>query len=303
MSTLPDLGPLSNRDEDVEMLGAVEAVHRFVKAPGDDAGIQWHVVECGPADPTGTVVFLHGLPDSWWQWHHVMERLGGTMRCLSVDLKGYGQSDKAVGDYTQGGVALQLLELLDMLVVNRFTIVAHDRGAVVADHLVAAVGDRIERYVRCQQHLWHLHPDLYPQEAMFLSSAAPQILGEARQFVSNIYTVLTRVPLSDADLSRTVAEFSHPGIAEAVPRYFVSSSFQQEWIDRRERLIAAWDCPVILVQGVYDAAQPPEFYEDPEVLSMLPAGSALELFGGGHLWPLEEPQKTVDLMISLLGVQ
>ncbi|MFG1664198.1 hypothetical protein [Streptomyces sp. Y7] len=43
-----------------------------------------------------------------------------------------------------------------------------------------------------------------------------------------------------ADLVRTVQEFSYDGISTAVPRYFNSSSFHQEWIDRRTRLIPRW---------------------------------------------------------------
>ena len=64
--------PEPNRDGQAERLGQVSVVHRFVDAPGDSETVRWHVVEAGdPGRPT--VIFLHGVPDSWWQWHYALE--------------------------------------------------------------------------------------------------------------------------------------------------------------------------------------------------------------------------------------
>ncbi|OOK68146.1 alpha/beta hydrolase family protein [Mycobacterium kansasii] len=98
------------------------------------------------------------------------------------------------------------------------------------------------------------------------------------------------------DLTRTIEEFSHPGIATAVPRYFHSSSFRQEWVDRRTRLIRAWTAPVLLLQGAHDPLQPREFYREPGLLAMLPPGSDVHLFDTGHFWPFEAPRATVDVL-------
>jgi pimeloyl-ACP methyl ester carboxylesterase len=252
-------------------------------------------VESGnPADPT--VVFLHGLPDSWWQWHYALEALSPRYHCVAIDLKGYGQSDKRSGDYRQAGVAEQLSALLDELGVGAFTLITHDRGSPVGDHLVAAMGERVRGYGRGQQHLWHLHPRLHPQEQLMQSPQAPAMLGAARSFVATVYSWLTERPVAEQDLLRTFAEFSHPGIASAVPRYFHSSSFRQEWVDRRIRLIRSWRAPVLVLQGAHDPLQPREFYQRSELLAMLPPGSDVHLFDTGHFWPFEAPQATVDVI-------
>lgn len=287
--------PRSNQDGDIEQLGAVTAVHRFVDAPGDSETVRWHFVESGaPSD--STLVFLHGLPDSWWQWHYALEALGQRYHCLAIDLKGYGQSDKRSGDYRQVGVAEQLGALLDELQIGDFTLITHDRGTPVGDHLVAAMGERVRGYGRGQQHFWHLHPRLHPQQELMQSPDAPAMLGAARQFVATVYSWLTERPVDPQDLLRTYEEFSHPGIATAVPRYFHSSSFRQEWVDRRTRLIRSWQAPVLLLQGAHDPLQPREFYQGTELLEMLPAGSDVHLFDTGHFWPFEAPQATVDVL-------
>lgn len=245
---LPPTPPRTpDADGDQENLGQVTLTHRFADAPGDGDTVRWHYVEAGPADAP-VVVFLHGVPDSRWQWHYAIEALGTEYRCLAIDLKGYGQSEKGTGDFRQEGVALQLEALLDRLRIDRFSLVTHDRGTPVGDHLVARMGTRVTRYGRGQQHLWHLHPDLHPQQEMFTSPAAPSMLADSRRLVVTAYSLLAEREVPVADLIRTVQEFSYDGISTAVPRYFNSSSFRQEWTERRSRLIPQWKCPVLLLR-------------------------------------------------------
>lgn len=104
-----------------------------------------------------------------------------------------------------------------------------------------------------------------------------------------------------ADLVRTVQEFSYEGISTAVPRYFNSSSFRQEWVERRTRLIPRWKCPVLLLQGADDPLQPREFYADPEVLAKLPTGSGVHLLDSGHFWPFEAHEEMTTVLRDFLA--
>ncbi|MDD9375185.1 alpha/beta hydrolase [Streptomyces sp. ZAF1911] len=165
---------------------------------------------------------------------------------------------------------------------------------------MARSGDRVVRYGRGQQHLWHLNPELHPQQTMFTSPEAPSMLADARRFVATAYLLLTERAVRTSDLARTVQEFGHDGISTAVPRYFHSSSFRQEWIERRTRLIPRWRCPVLLLQGAGDPLQPREFYTDPDVLAQLPEGSGVHLFDSGHFWPFEAPEETVAVLRAFL---
>lgn len=300
LDQLPETVPArGNTDGERELLGDATVVHRFVEAPGDSESVRWHYVEAGdPSNPT--VVFLHGVPDSWWQWHYALEQLSDQYHCVAIDLKGYGQSDKRTGDYRQLGVAGQLQALLDTIGISEFALVTHDRGTPPGDHLVSALGDRVTGYARGQQHLWHLHPSLHPQEQLFTSADAHAVLADARRFVATAYTWLTARPVATSDIVRTIEEFAHPDIAAAVPRYFHSSSFRQEWIDRRTRLISSWAAPVLVLQGAHDPVQPREFYSDSDVLNMLPTGSRVHLFDTGHFWPFEAPHETADVIRAFL---
>jgi pimeloyl-ACP methyl ester carboxylesterase len=135
---------------------------------------------------------------------------------------------------------------------------------------------------------------------MFTSPDAPSMLDDAGRFVATAYLLLTERRVKVSDLARTVQEFSYEGISTAVPRYFNSSSFRQEWIERRTRLIPRWKCPVLLLQGADDPLQPREFYTDPDVLAQLPQGSGVHLFDSGHFWPFEVPEEMITVLRDFL---
>ncbi len=233
-----DIAPLSpNSDGDAEDIGGLTVTHRFVEAPGDGETVRWHFVEAGAGEP---LVLLHGIPQSWCMWRPILPALARHFRCIALDLKGYGQSHKERGDYRHEGVAQQVIALLDTLEIDRFSLFSHDRGTVQADHLVARIAPRVRRWVRGSQHLWHYHPDLSPQEHFFTDPETRDILQQADVLVPRFFDLLCKHPIPRDTVVRAIQEFGRPGVGLAVERYFQSSTFRQEWLDRRTRLIDAW---------------------------------------------------------------
>jgi len=284
-----------NRDGDIEVVGTTRAVHRFVQAPGDGGTVCWHFVEAGEGEP---VVFLHGFPDSWYAWHRQIEVLARDYRVIAVDLKGFGQSEKGPGDYRPEGVAEQLIALFDVLGLDRVNLVAHDRGAVVADYLGADHPFRVRHYARGQQHLYHFNDALAPQEEVFLDPVRAQLLRIPALLVAAIYGELCHHPVPVEDLRRTAVEWSHPGVGTAAARYFHSSSAKKEWVDRRARLMASWRFPVLVLQGEFDPRQPREFYEGIE--GTMP-DAAVAFLDAGHFFALENPEQTTRVLQAFLA--
>lgn len=283
-----------NADGEVEIVGSTEVTHRFVEADGDSETVRWHLVEAGAGEP---VVLLHGVPESWFMWHRQIDALAGSHHALAIDLKGYGQSDKKTGDFRQEGVAEQLLALLDELKLDRFNLVTHDRGTVIADYLAANHPKRVLRYLRGEQHLYRFHPDLAPQERLFTDPARATILSDPHRIVVGAYTTLCTYAVTDSDIARSIQEFSYPQIGWAVPRYFNSSSFRKEWIDRRTRLMAAWNFPVLVLQGYHDPRQPREFYAGIE--QHMP-NARVRFIDAGHFFVFENPTETTQAIAEFL---
>lgn len=286
-----------DKDGDIEVIDGVTFTHHFVDAPGDYDVIRWHYAEAGSGEP---IVFLHGIPDSWYQWHPQMVALASTHRCIGVDLKGYGQSEKVAGDYRHEGAAEELYTMLQQIGVNKFNVVGHDRGSVQADFIAANHPESVLRYGRGEQHLHHFNPVLAPQEDLFRDAPWTGLMEDPKRFAVWVYTWITILPISDEVMSRVIQEYSYSGIARAVPRYFNSSTFRQEWLTRRRRLLKAWTCPVVIMQGHASKTQPREFYERAREYIPHAKDVAVRYMPGGHFWTLESPEETTEAIRHLL---
>ncbi len=54
----------------------------------------------GPA-----LVLIHGFPQTWWAWRHMMPQLASRHTVVAVDLRGAGHSDKPQGGYDKASLA------------------------------------------------------------------------------------------------------------------------------------------------------------------------------------------------------
>lgn len=291
-----DIAPLpANSDGDTEDIGGLTVTHRFVEAPGDGETLRWHFVEAGAGEP---LVLLHGIPQSWCMWQPILPALAEHFHVIAIDLKGYGQSPTGRGDYRHEGVAQQVIALLDRLGIESFSLFSHDRGTVQADHLVARIAPRVRCWVRGSQHLWHYHPDLSPQEHLFTNLETRTILQQPAVLLPRFLGWLCKYPIPREAVVRAIQEFSRPGVGLAVERYFQSSTFRQEWLDRRTRLIDAWRCPTLILQGSDEPPMPREFYTD-DVAAKLP-DARVAFVDGGHFYVEENPAGTLEAALEFL---
>ena len=96
----------------------------------------------GPA-----LLFIHGLTGSQRNWAHLIDALNHDHRVLAPDLFGFGASAKVMGDYSLGAHAATLRDLLDLLGINRVTLVGHSFGGGVAMQFCYLFPERVERLV------------------------------------------------------------------------------------------------------------------------------------------------------------
>lgn len=88
-----------------------------------------------------TLLLIHGFPTSSWDWHKVMDYLSQSFRVITLDMLGFGFSDKpSKFDYSIEVQADICELLLKKLAVKQYAIVAHDYGDTVAQELIARQG-------------------------------------------------------------------------------------------------------------------------------------------------------------------
>lgn len=81
----------------------------------------------GPA-----LLLLHGLGCDHTTWSPVIEPLARRFTVLAPDLLGHGDSDKPRADYSLGGYANGMRDLLALLNIDRVTVVGHSFGGGIA---------------------------------------------------------------------------------------------------------------------------------------------------------------------------
>ncbi|KAK4898089.1 hypothetical protein LTR49_027885 [Elasticomyces elasticus] len=217
-----------DKDGDTESIDDVRFTHHFVSAPAEYEEIEWHYATCGNAS-SAPIVFLRGFPDSWYQWH---PQIGGHVRHALLHSR-YGQSPKGRGSYVHETVAAQLYTMLVQIDIKNFFLVIHDRGTVQGDFICAKHPDAVLGYARGEQHLWHLNPALHAQQDIFMNAPYSGMMVGRKHFVLFVYTWITQLPIADEVMARVIQEFSYPDIKRAIPQYFSSSSFRQEWLTHR----------------------------------------------------------------------
>ena len=92
-------------------------------------GIRLHHVQSGVGP---VVVLLHGWPQTWRAWRHVMPLLATTHHVIAVDLPGLGASECPLGGFGKRSLARDVHDLLAQLGHRPLALVGHDLGAAVA---------------------------------------------------------------------------------------------------------------------------------------------------------------------------
>src|SRR6478735_5220749 len=93
------------------------------------------------------LLLLHGIGDSSEAWVPLMPALAERYTVLAPDLLGHGHSDKPRADYSAAAYANGMRDLLDVLGVERATIVGHSLGGGVASQIVYQFPQRCQRLV------------------------------------------------------------------------------------------------------------------------------------------------------------
>jgi pimeloyl-ACP methyl ester carboxylesterase len=120
----------------------VEGVtHRTVRA----RGVDFHIAEAGSGDDV--VLCLHGWPQHWYEWRHLMPALADRHRVLALDLRGFGWSDAPRDGYEKEEMATDVLAVLDELGLERVKLVGHDWGGWIGFLLCLRAPQRFERYL------------------------------------------------------------------------------------------------------------------------------------------------------------
>lgn len=106
-------------------------------------------IDLAPDQPARTMVFIHGYGGQAAQWVHQLRRFSDESRCIALDLRGFGQSDKPAGSaYTMAEMVSDIDRALDVLgVTEPVVLLGHSFGGAVVTEYALAHPERVARLV------------------------------------------------------------------------------------------------------------------------------------------------------------
>jgi pimeloyl-ACP methyl ester carboxylesterase len=190
-------------------------------------GIQMHYVIGGQGDP---VVLLHGWPQTWYAWRHVMPALARNYTVIAPDLRGLGDSSKPVTGYDGNTTAEDIYQLVSQLGLGqKIYLVGHDVGAQTAYSYAAIHPNNVSKLVIMD----YVFPGFYPPSlesvccwwfSFHQTRDVPELLtaGKEREYLSWHYRGLAynQEAITEADIDKYVSSYSASGGMRAGFEYY-----------------------------------------------------------------------------------
>jgi pimeloyl-ACP methyl ester carboxylesterase len=212
-------------------------------------GIQIHYVIGGQGEP---VVLLHGWPETWYEWRHViMPALAKNYTVIVPDLRGLGDSSKPLTGYDGKTTAEDIHQLVSQLGFKQIFLVGHDVGSQPAYSYAAAHPSEVRRLVIME----YIFPGFTPPQLegkvwwfpFYQTPDLPEALveGKERMYLSWFYHNIAYNPsaITQADIDEFVNHYSTPGGMRDGFNYF--RAFPQDAIQNENHSKTKLTMPVL----------------------------------------------------------
>ncbi|MFT8243482.1 alpha/beta fold hydrolase [Roseomonas sp. BN140053] len=271
-------------------------------------GVELAAVEAGPHDGP-LAILLHGFPDFWWGWRHQIGPLAAAgYRVLVPDQRGYNTSSKPFGisQYRLDALVGDVVGLADALGHERFRLVGHDWGGIVAWGTALRHPGRVERLAVIDAphpQVWSTVALRHPTQALRSTYVAlfqlpffPEMLLRAGGFaaLSRALSGSARPGMfSPDDLERYRRAWSQPRALTAMLNWYRALRFPAPGLPSRVRP------PALVIWGGRDSFLEPAMFR--ASLALCDRGESLFLEHATHWVHLEEAATVNAALRRFLG--
>jgi pimeloyl-ACP methyl ester carboxylesterase len=283
---------------------------------GEDLRLAY--MDVAPVGPSNgrTVVLLHGrnFPSSYWE--PTIEALTEAgYRVIAPDQIGFGKSSKPTFAYNFDDMARATIALIDSLHVDRFDLIGHSMGGMLAVRLARAYGARLDRLVLyspigLEDYRFYVPP--VTNEELAKRERELSADGYRKQLMTNYALSLPSSAIEPFVQLRE--EIRQSG---EYPRWLKSfvASYQMIYTQPVVHEIPLIDRPTLFIMGANDHNAPGRPYAPPELrprmgqnaalaqaLAARMANAKVKVFDGvGHLGHLEATQAFNATLLDFLA--
>lgn len=260
----------------------------------------------GPRDAPA-LLLVHGIAGNRSTWDAVLPALARDHDVIALDLPGHGASDPPIGDYSTGAYACILRDLLEVLEVDRATIVGHSLGGGVTMQFAYQFPDLMERMVLVnsgglgREVSAIVRAASLPGSELVIPLLASAPMRLAGRVTGGALRAIGRGPTVD----QVEAGASLAGLADPeTRRAFIGTvrslmDVRGQRVSATNRLYLADAIPTQIVWGAHDTIIP--VAHGREAAEAMP-GSRLEVFAqSGHFPHVDAPDRFAALLAEFVA--
>jgi pimeloyl-ACP methyl ester carboxylesterase len=251
------------------------------------------------------LLLVHGMAGTARNWEAVIDPLALRNTVVAPDFPGHGESAPGGGDYSLGGLAGGLRDLMLALGHERATLVGHSLGGGVALQFTYQFPEMVERLALVSSG--GLGPEVgmilraaaLPGADLFIRATSAPGAAVTRKVTGALGKLGLRPNADLAEVGRAYATLSDADRRKA----FLSTlhavvGTEGQRVAALDRLYLAEDLPILIVWGESDPIIPAAHGRAAH--AQLP-GSRLEVFPGvGHIPQLEDPGRFAAVLQRFL---
>ncbi len=253
-------------------------------------GVSLHYEERGSGRP---LLLIAGIPAIASDWEPLAARLADAgHRAIAYDNRGSGESTVTPGPYTTAQLAADALALLDHLAIERADVFGMSMGGMIAQELALAAPERVERLVLGCTHAGTAHAAPMPREAAraFALQSDDWAL-RMRTLAPFAFAQDVDPPLLEAFVAKKSADVQDPAGYAAQ----IQAVLAHDAADRLQEIRAN----TLVLTGDDDRVIPGESSE--LLAQRIPSATLRVIPGAGHLFFIERPAATLEILGAFLG--
>ena len=288
--------------------GPIEAMKQITPTeefPVEYISIHGHQIGYRRGGQGPVLLLLHGIAGSSLTWVPAMSLLQSDYMVLAPDFPGHGASEKPLGDYSLGNLASAMRDFLNLLGIDRATVVGQSFGGGVALQFVYQFPERCERLVLVdagglgREVNWILRLATLPGAEYVMPALFPASVGNWGDSVVKFFGGRGFPNAQAAEMWRSYKSLTEGENRDAFVRTIRSVIDPGgQSVNAADRLYLTAHTPTLIVWGDHDRIIPlAHAYLAHEAIP----NSRLEVMEGvGHFPQVEEPVRFVKILRDFL---
>lgn len=231
-----------------------------------------------------SLIFLHFWGGSSRTWQQVTSLLENNFRCITIDFRGWGASDKTDNGYEIQSLANDVLTVVEQMQLDNYILVGHSMGGKVAQAIAARKPAGLKKMILVAPS--PAFATILPVEMVETMENAYTTLDNINATIDHVFRAsdisapLRQIIIEDMQQHSTASRLAWPAGALAED---VSEGLEDI------------DIPVVIIAGEHDIVDPPERLQV-EVADVIPGSRMIIMPAVGHLIMVQKPSEIAVLI-------